>query len=383
MKRIAMTKEPIGRMNEYFGDLTDPRGPNIEHLLFDIVAIAILGTICGADGWVEIEQFGQQKMEWLSKYLYLPNGIPSHDTFGRVFSQINPEEFQNCFMGWVSAMYEVTQGQVIGFDGKQMRGSQDRSNGKQAIYMVSAWAQQNHLVLGQRKVDEKSNEITAIPELLRLLEIKGCIVTIDAIGTQTKIAKQIIQAGSDYLLAVKHNQEKLYQDLEMLFSYDQHNGLQETTYDYAKEVKKGHGRIDVRECWVTSDPEYLACVRTAHKWTGLHSLVMISRRRIICNEETVKLRFYISSLPANAKRILTATRQHWSIENNLHWVLDVAFNEDRSRVRKDHAPANLAVLRHMAINLLKQETSAKGGIKAKRLQAGWNEDYLIKVLSAA
>ncbi|MFC1879153.1 ISAs1 family transposase [Chloroflexota bacterium] len=376
-----MTQEPISSLEAHFSDLTDQRGPNIEHLFFDIIVIAILGTICGADGWVEIEQFGHQKHEWLRQYLLLPNGIPSHDTFGRVFSQIDPEEFQACFMNWVKALQEVTQGQVIGIDGKQLRGSQDQQNGKRAIYMVSAWAEKNHLVLGQRKVAEKSNEITAIPELLRLLEIKGCIVTIDAIGTQTKIAKQIVEAECDYLLAVKHNQGKLYQDLEMLFSYDQQRGFQETPYDYAKEVKKGHGRIDIRECWATSDPEYLASVRSAQKWTGLQSLVMIIRRRIIDGEETIKTRFYISSLPENAQQILQATRQHWSIENCLHWVLDVAFNEDRSRVRKDHAPANLAVLRHMAVNLLKQETSAKGGIKAKRLQAGWNEDYLLKVLS--
>lgn len=378
-----MTKEPISSLEAHFSDLTDPRGPNIEHRLFDIVAIAILGTICGADGWVEIEQFGHQKLEWLSQYLQLPNGIPSHDTFGRVFSQIDPEEFQTCFMNWVKALQEVTQGQVIGIDGKQMRGSQDQRNGKPAIHMVSAWAEKNHLVLGQRKVAEKSNEITAIPELLRLLEIKGCIVTIDALGTQTKIAKQIVEAEGDYLLAVKHNQGKLYQDLELLFSYDQQHGFQEAPYDYAKEVKKGHGRIDVRECWATSDPEYLASATSAQKWAGLQSLVMIVRRRIVDGEETVKTRFYISSLPDNAQKILKATRQHWSIENCLHWVLDVAFNEDRSRVRKDHAPANLAVLRHMAVNLLKQETSAKGGIKAKRLQAGWNEDYLLKVLSGA
>lgn len=376
-----MTEEPIRSLEEHFSGLTDPRGPNIEHRLFDIIALAIMGTICGADGWVEIEQFGRQKQEWLSQYLELPNGIPSHDTFGRVFSQIDPEEIQACFTNWVKALQEVTQGQVIGVDGKQMRGSQDQRNGKRAIYMVSAWAEKNHLVLGQRKVDEKSNEITAIPELLRLLEIKGCIVTIDAIGTQTKIAKQIIEAECDYLLAVKHNQGKLYRDLEMLFSYDQQYGFQDTPYDYAKEVKKGHGRIDVRECWTTSDPEYLASVSSAQKWTGLQSLVMIIRRRIIDGEETVKTRFYISSLPENARQILKATRQHWSIENCLHWVLDVAFNEDRSRVRKDHAPANLAVLRHMAVNLLKKDTTAKGGIKAKRLQAGWNEDYLIKVLS--
>ena len=376
-----MTAEPIHSLEEHFSNINDPRGPNVSHQLFDIITIAILGTICGADGWVEIEQFGYQKLNWLSQYLLLPKGIPSHDTFGRVFALIDPEEFQASFMKWVKALRKVTQGQVIGIDGKQMRGSHDRSQGKRAIYMVSAWAEQNHLVLGQRKVAEKSNEITAIPELLRLLAIKGCIVTIDAIGTQTKIAKQIIAAEADYLLAVKQNQGHLYRDLEMLFSYDQQQGFQDAPYDYDKEVKKGHGRIDVRECWATSDPEYLDSVRQTQKWANLRSIIMIVRPRIIDDEETIKVRFFISSLQANAKRFLKATRQHWGIENGLHWVLDIAFNEDRSRVRKDHAPANLAVLRHMAVNLLKQETSAKGGIKAKRLQAGWNEDYLLKVLA--
>jgi len=375
--------KPIRSLEEHFSNVTDPRGPNIEHQIFDIMAIAILGTICGADGWVEIEQFGYQKHNWLSKYLELRNGIPSHDTFGRVFSRIDPEEFQDSFSEWVQAIHQVTQGQVIGIDGKQMRGSHDKGKGKKAIYMVSAWAEKNHLVLGQRKVSEKSNEITAIPELLRLIEIKGCIVTIDAIGTQTKIANQIIANEGDYLLCVKQNQGKLYRDLEMLFSYDQRQGFQDAPYDHAKDVTKGHGRIDVRECWTTSDPEYLACIGNVKKWIGLKSISMIVRRRIIDGKETIKTRFYISSLEANAKRILNATRQHWGIENSLHWVLDIAFNEDRSRVRKDHAPANLAVLRHMAVNLLKQETSAKGGIKAKRLQTGWNENYLIKVLSGA
>ena len=376
-----MAAEPIRSLEEHFSNVRDPRGPNVTHQLFDIIAIAILGTICGADGWVKIEQFGYQKLNWLSQYLFLPKGIPSHDTFGRIFSLIDPDEFEVSFMKWVKALHQIIQGQVIGIDGKQMRGSHEHRKGKRAIYMVSAWAEQNHLVLGQRQVAEKSNEITAIPELLRLLEIKGCIVTVDAIGTQTKIAKQIIQAEGDYLLAVKHNQGKLYRDLEMLFSYDQQQGFENAPYDYDKEVKKGHGRIDVRECWATSDPEYIASVGQAKKWANLQSIIMIVRRRIIDGEETIKIRFYISSLQADAKRILRATRQHWGIENGLHWILDIAFNEDRSRVRKDHAPANLAVLRHMAVNLLKQETSAKGGIKAKRLQAGWNEDYLLKVLA--
>lgn len=377
-----MPNQPLSSLETHFGKLIDPRGPNIEHLLFDIVAIAILGTICGADGWVEIEQFGQQKLTWLQQFLRLPNGIPSHDTFGRVFAQLDPEEFQACFQTWVQALQEITRGQVIGIDGKQLRGSHDRRKGQHALYMVSAWAAANHLVLGQKNVAKKSNEIVAIPELLHLLDIKGCLVTIDAIGTQSKIAKMVVKKEADYLLAVKNNQEKLYQTLEMLFTYDQKAGFPLSAYTYAKEVKKGHARIDVRECWVTADPEYLACVPQATKWPGLKSLVMLTRRRIIAGEETVKIGYYISSLEANAQRILQATRQHWRIENGLHWVLDIAFNEDRSRVRKDHAPANLAVLRHMAVNLLKQETSAKGGIKAKRLQAGWNEDYLLKVLSA-
>ena len=379
-----MSKTPIGTIGEHFSKVSDPRIDRTKrHKLLDIICIAICAVICGADNWVEVENFGEQKLGWLQTFLELPNGIPSHDTFGRVFAQVNPEEFQRSFLEWVQAVSQLTQGQVIAIDGKQLRGSHDRSSGKRAIYLVSAWATANHLVLGQQKVDDKSNEITAIPALLKTLEISGCIITIDAIGTQTKIAKLIVGAEADYILSVKENQGKLYQDITALFAYDRQRNFQEAPYEYAKTVGKDHGRIEVRQCWSTSDPEYLESIRNRHNWKGLKSIVMIESERIIAGKSSVEIRYFISSLASDAKRLLQAIRSHWGIENSLHWTLDIAFAEDQNRVRKDHAPENLAVIRHMALNLLKQETTAKGGIKAKRLQCAWSEDYLLKVLAGA
>ena len=295
---------------------------------------------------------------------------------------ISAGEFQAAFYDWVWSVYEITQGQVINIDGKCLRGSDDKPLGKRAIYMVSAWAAETHLVLGQRKVDEKSNEITAIPELLKILALTGCIVTIDAIGTQTKIARTIVEANADYVLSVKENQGHLYEDISVVFAIDQAHDFKYASYEYAKTTNKGHGRIDVRECWSTSKPEHLNLIRDAHNWVGLKSIAMIISTRIIDGKETKTIRFYISSLPSDAKHILTVVRKHWSIENECHWILDVALNEDHSRVRKDQAPENFAVLRHVALNLLKQEKTAKGGIHAKQLQSAWNEDYLLKVLAS-
>lgn len=372
----------VGSIAKHFGKVKDPRIERSKrHKLIDIFLIAICAVICGADSWVDIELFGKSKLEWLKTFLKLPNGIPSHDTFGRVFAAINPEEFEKSFMEWVQAINEMTQGQVIAIDGKQLRGSIDTENEKKAIYMVSAWATENELVLGQRKVDDKSNEITAIPKLLNLLEIAGCIITIDAIGTQTKIAKTIVDREGDYLLAVKENQGNLYEDIHDLFEDDQKYNFENAPYNYAKTVNKDHGRIEVRQCWAISDPEYLATIRNRERWHGLKSLVMIISERRSGEKSEVQTHYFITSLENNAGKILNAKRSHWGVENSLHWVLDIAFNEDHCRVRKDNAPQNFAVLRHMALNLLKQEHTAKVGIKGKRLKCGWDADYLLKVLA--
>ena len=376
-----MSKEPIANIEKHFVDLPDPRTGNAtQHIFLEILVIAICAVICGADGWTDIELFGRKKKKWLKTFLELPKGIPSHDTFGRVFAKIKPEEFQKRFMEWVKAIETLTHGQVIAVDGKQLRGSHDHEQGKSAIYMVNAWATANQLVLGQRKVDEKSNEITAIPKLLQVLEISGCIVTIDAIGTQTEIAKTIIQKDGDYLLSVKENQGRLFSDIQFLFETDARYAFEQVAHSYAKTVNKDHGRIEVRECWAIDHEEYLNQLYGRENWMGLKCIVRIVSRRQIGDKVEHKIRYFISSLPANAKTILKAKRDHWKIENQVHWVLDIAFREDNSRVRIDHAAENLSVLRHMALNLLKKEKTAKGGIRAKRLQAAWDQDYLLTVL---
>ena len=376
------TEPETKNIAECFSEVTDPRIERSKrHKLLDIILLAICGVICGADSWVDIEMFGKAKKGWLKTFLELPNGIPSHDTFGRVFAAIDPEEFEKSFREWVQTIHELTQGQVIALDGKQLRGSQESGIGKKAIYMVSAWASANQLVLGQQKVEDKSNEITAIPQLLKILEIEGCIVTIDAIGTQTEIAKTILEKRGDYLLAVKENQGHLFEDIDYLFEVDRRNNFKEAAYQYAKTVNKNHGRIEVRQCWAISDPEYLSSIRDLNRWPGLKSLIRIESERTMGETTEKQVSYFISSLENDAKKILKAKRSHWEVENCLHWVLDIAFNEDHCRVRKDNSPQNFAIIRHMALNLLKMEQSLKVGIKAKRLRCGWDTDYLFKVLS--
>jgi predicted transposase YbfD/YdcC len=372
-------ERPAGLIVEHFAELVDSRRYNRRHKLLDIVVIAICAVICGADSWEDIELFGKSKEGWLRGLLELPHGIPAHDTYRRVFAVLDTEQFQNCFMEWIRAVDTLTAGQVIAADGKILRRSHDRSEGKKALQMVSAWASANGVVLGQRKVDSESNEITAVPELLDRLEIAGCIVTLDAIHCQTETVKAIIDKQADYVLPVKENQPWLHETLQGLF--DDPGEMRQVACDHAKVVTKGHGRIEIRECWSTSDPEYLRYIATLAEWQGLQSIAMVQAERRLDAKTTVKRRYFISSLKSDATRLLHAVRTHWEIENKVHWVLDVAFGEDDCRIRKGNGAENFAVLRHIALNLLRREKTGQCSLKAKRKKAAWDSDYLFKVLA--
>lgn len=366
--------------SDYFAEVEDPRIERTKkHKLEDILFIAISGVICGANDWANIEMFGKAKEEWLRKYLELPNGIPSHDTFGRIFQQIDPAQFEKGFLDWTRSIHKETKGEVIAIDGKTVRRSQDKREGKKAIHMINAWATANHLLLGQEKTEEKSNEITAIPELLEVLSLAGCIVTIDAMGCQEEIAKQIVEKEADYVLAVKNNQRALYEDLRELFTGAEEVDYQQVPHDYEKQVSK-HGRIEIRRCWTISDREYIEYIRRYQRWPNLRTIALVESERIIDEKSSIERRYYISSLENDAKTILHAVRAHWQVENSVHWVLDVSFREDDSRIRKGHGAENFAILRAIALNLIKQEKTVKRSVQGKRLLAGWRNDYLAKIL---
>jgi predicted transposase YbfD/YdcC len=374
-----MRQGRVATIQECFADVEDPRESNRWHLLIDILVIAICAAICGADNWVEVEQYGKAKADWLGQFLVLPHGIPSHDTFGRVFARIDPQQFQRGFSTWVQRVHEIAGSEVIAVDGKQLRRSHDRALGKRALYMVSAWAVESRVVLGQWAVDRKSNEITAIPELLKLLTVRDCIVTVDALNCQQDIATTVIDQGGDYVMAVKENQGQLYHTLETLFAPEERQWV---ACAHAQTRNKDHGRVEYRDCWITDDPTYREYIAEHTEWTGLQSLIMVKTVRQTPEERSVVRRYFISSLPPDAPRALETIRSHWHIENRLHWVLDIAFREDESRVRKGYGAENFAVLRHLALNLLKHEETAKCGTHAKRLKAAWDNDYLLKVLGA-
>lgn len=349
------------------------------HLLVDIIVIAIISILCGADDWNSIEDFGQGKEKWFRKFLALPCGIPSHDTFRRVFSQISPAAFQECFIGWVRDVAGTIKG-VIAIDGKTLRRSHDRVLGKKAIHMVSAWAAENNLVLGQVKTDEKSNEITAIPELLQLLDIKGCIVTIDAMGCQKAIAEQIIDQNGDYVLALKGNQGGLHEAVEGVFKQADSVGYEDYPVDYFETSEKSRNRVEIRRHWTI---ECEGLFEHAKRWKALNIVGMIECERTVDQQTTIEHRYYIGSIENNAQLFGRSVRDHWGIENKLHWRLDVGFREDESRIRKGHSAENFAVMRHFAINLLKQDKHTKLGVKNKRLKAGWDDDYRAHLLLSA
>lgn len=375
-----MPEHPLAALHDAFADLTDPRvNRTKDHLLMDVVGIAICAVLCGADSWVAIEAFGVAKQAWLQQFLALPNGIPSHDTFGRVFAALDASQFQQGFLRWIRAIWPSNASEVVAIDGKTLRGSHDRGVGKEAIHLVSAWASQRRLVLAQRTVDTKSNEITAIPEVLRLLDLEGCTVTIDAMGCQTAIAKQVVQQGANYVLAVKENQEQLYADVADTFRYVEADGWQGVAHQQHREVTKAHGRIEQRDAWLIQEAEYLAYLNPKGRWTGLSAIGLVATERRDGRTVTQERRYYIVGGKVDAATFAHATRRHWGIENQVHWVLDVTFGEDASRVRTGHAPENFAVLRHIALNLLRH-APGKGSINTKRFRAALDDQYLLQVL---
>jgi predicted transposase YbfD/YdcC len=372
-----MAKSKSIKLSDHFSELTDPRRREPIYPLVNIVTMAVCAVICGADDFVAIAKFANTKSEWFASFLDLESGIPSHDRFNAIFAAIKPAEFEKCLLSWITSLHELTDGQIVAIDGKTLRGSFDAASSKAAIHMVSAWATANHITLGQVKVDAKSNEITAIPKLLETLELAGSLVTIDAMGCQVEIAQAIVDAGADYVLAVKGNQPTLHAGIVKHFETHMENDFADASARRFRSNEKGHGRVEERMYVVCPAPTDLP---DRDRWPELKAIGVAMNIVVRNGKEYSESRYYILSDKLPAKRFAEAARAHWGIENNLHWQLDVTFQEDKCRIRMGHADANFSTLRRSALSMLKHETTAKVGIKNKRLLAGWNEEYLRKVL---
>lgn len=374
-----MSEIKIASFFEGMRKIADPRREHQKfHSLYEILVIAICAVLCGAEHWTEIEEYGEAKQEWLATFLEMKHGIPSHDTFRRVFILLDPVELKSVFVDWVSAAVSLSQGTLVNLDGKTLRGSKEPLKGKKALQVVSAWVSEQSVVLGQIKCEEKSNEITAIPELLKILDLEGCVVTIDAMGCQTDIVKEIAEKEADYVISLKGNQGTLHQEVKQYLDWAEHHDFKDIAYETCRTLEKDHGRIEERRCWVTEDIEWL---EQKEEWKNLKSVIMVEAvREVLGKEKTSERRYFISSLGANAEQALRAVRGHWAVENELHWCLDIGFREDECQIREARSAENFAALRHIGLNLLKQEKSCRLGIKSKRKKAGWNQSYLLKLL---
>lgn len=364
---------------DHFSEIVDPRMErNRLHSLTDIIVLTVCAVICGCETWEEIQEYGQFKQEWLKRVLPLANGIPSHDTIRRLFIRLNPEQLQNSFMNWVESVRSVTEGDVVAIDGKTLRRSGEAASGKSALHLVSAWSVANNMVLGQKKTEEASNEIEAIPALLELLKIKGCIVTIDAIGTQTHIAEKIHkEKKAEYVLAVKANQPTLHEEISYFFSEIDERDIKEGLVSAHKTVDKDHGRLEVRRYYASGEIDWLPELSRFH---GVKSIAMVSATREIGERSSTQKRYFISSLEPDAKRLAAAIRGHWAIENTLHWTLDMSFREDDSRMREGYSPENFAMMRRMALSLMKRDPHSKRSLKGRRKICNWSDDYLERLL---
>lgn len=375
-----MPRDTLELFTPFFANLADPRIDRTKrHNLLDMVILAVCATLGNADGWADIERFCNAKIEFFRTFLKLTNGIPSHDTFGRVFGLLDPARLMECIQEWLNALATVVAGEVVAIDGKTLRGSFDTAAGKNPLHLVSAWACEARLTLGQVAVDAKSNEITAIPLLLELLHIKDCTVTIDAMGCQKEIAAAIRAREADYVLAVKDNQPDLHRAVHEAFVAHADADFSDPSLRRIKTVERGHGRDETREYFIAEAPAGLV---RGGRWKDLRSIGMVTRTRIINGEESDEIVYYISSSPPKVKQFAKAVRGHWGIENHLHWSLDVTFSEDKSRVRKDHSPLNLGMLRRLVLSILRQDTSLKDSLRGKRLRAGWDEQVLLNILTS-